>query len=173
MRRATFALGFHLPPPCCLNGFTTRVRMLLRNFISPETPRRQFLREKPPKPLHIQELCRWPSSIYMFGVGGQLLTLYSHRLEAGSTGTLYCFVCTKGSVQHRPKGKITKWTEVAKRCDVLNHSFSSRCGSRPWLAITTNLYSVPSLQCPFFFSPYMFAALIKWGPCELKREKWF
>lgn len=154
MRRATFALDVHLPPPFCLNGFATRARTLLRNFISPETPRRQSLREAP-------KTDAYPRTIYvacdMSGVGGQLLTLYSHHLEAGLL-PLYCFMCTKGSVQHILKGKITKLlteiksTEVAKRCDALNHSFSSRCGWRPWLAITTNLYCFLSPVLIFFLS---------------------
>lgn len=171
-RRAAFILDLHLPLPGCLNGSVRGARMLLRNFIFSETPKRQSLKEKPPKSTTNPKAVHTVYRNTRFCCWRAVLDPFLPLSRVGSAGTLAWLCANKGKCAARPERKITKLstevkcTEVAKRCGAL--SFSSDVSPTPgWLTHCLRLCSLPPAPS---FSPYTFAALIKWGHCELKRE---
>lgn len=104
-RRAAFILDSHLPLPYCLTGFVRGARILFRNFVFPESPGRQYLREKSPKTTaNCSAVCR---NIH-FAAGGQFLMLYPHALGSCSAGTLAGFCANKGKWAAHPESEQTK-----------------------------------------------------------------
>lgn len=144
-----------LPAPGRLNGTArgARIAPTRKSHFPQKLLEGSLGKRSPQRPMQTPELCTKFLRTFVFGAGGQSLTLDAHLRKWSLGNTCVNWEASspvlRGNDQ-APHG--VKRAEAALRCGVLGHSFSSGSGSHPWLAVTTSSYSVPSPE-PIFFLP--------------------